>query len=169
MAHTSSCTFVCVPSKPLKLSEVQVRRIPSLENRVRHQWCTSKRPKFSFFNLRMNTERNAKDAKEKKAEEDDEDERLQKDSNFVFREFSKISAAACSIGLVLFFFDILVSLVALSIGLLYAVAVLLEVRGADTLFHRTMKGASNLVGSITNLARKGWSTLRREVRKGLED
>ncbi|CAN8076709.1 unnamed protein product [Agarophyton chilense] len=126
----------------------------------------------------FNTARNSKpqirltqvNRKQPQGSTDESEEEKQKDKSYALREFGKVSAGAILIGLVLFFFDILVSLVALSIGLVYAIAVLFEVRGADVLLTRIGNGASWL----WSMARKGicrawraWRSWRKDVRKRL--
>lgn len=107
--------------------------------------------------------------KEQKEFQDEEEKRLQNDKRYVFREFGKISAAAMCIGLVLFLYDILISLVAFGIGIVYAIAVLLEVRGADTLLTRMGSGVTSAWMATVRTIRDGYRAVRREVRKGLED
>lgn len=106
---------------------------------------------------------------EDKEFQDEEEKRLQNDKRYVFREFGKITAAAMCIGLVLLFYDILISLVALSIGCIYAISVLLELRGADTLVTRMVRGVTSMCNAITKTIQDGYRAVRREVRKGLED
>lgn len=107
--------------------------------------------------------------KEEKEFQDEEEKRLQNDKNYVFREFGKISAAAVGIGLILLFYDLLISLVAIGVGSIYAIAVLLEVRGADTLLTRMVRGVTSTWGVIRKTVQDGYRAVRREVRKGLED
>lgn len=106
---------------------------------------------------------------EDKEFQDEEKKRLQDDKKYVFREFGKITTAAMCIGLLLLFYDILISLVALSIGSIYAIAVLLEVRGADTLLSRMVHGVTSMWRAVTKTVQDGYRAVRREVRKGLED
>lgn len=101
--------------------------------------------------------------------QNEEEKRLQNDKRYVFREFSKVSAAAIGIGLVLFFYDILISLVAVGIGFVYAIAVLLDIPGTSTLFTRAAGGAISVWVKVSKSIRTGYRVIRREVRKGLED
>ena len=90
-------------------------------------------------------------------------------SKTAFRDFGKICLAATGIGIVVFFYDILASLLVLTIGGAYAIAVLFEVRGADTLIKRTLRSTRNFFSKVSLRVRDAWKALRREVRKGLED
>lgn len=90
-------------------------------------------------------------------------------SKTAFRDFGKICLAATGIGVLLFFYDILTSLFVLTIGGAYAIAVLFEVRGADTFIKRTIRSTKNFFTKVSVRARDAWKALRREVRKGLED
>lgn len=107
--------------------------------------------------------------KEEREFQDEEEIRLQNDRGYAFREFCRISVAAVGIGLVLFFYDILVSLVVFSIGIVYAGAVLLEVRGADQVLNRIGWGVVAVWSGVVSGVREGYRAVRREVRKGLED
>lgn len=100
--------------------------------------------------------------------EHEEDEK-QRDKSHALREFTKVASGAFLIGVVLLFYDLLVSLIALSIGLIYAIAVLFEVRGADTLLNRCAASVARLGSTAARGLREGWRALRKEVRKGLED
>lgn len=113
----------------------------------------------------MSTEQKKKD----KEFQSDEERRLQNDKKYMFREFAKISAASVGIGIVLLFYDMLISLVAVGIGSVYAIAVLLEVRGADTLLSRAVQGVSSAWRAFGRAVGDGYRAIRREVRKGLED
>lgn len=152
-----------------------VRSAPSLYAKKQRR-CTS-------FSLTMNEAQNQGSAnnenvndnvtnvqkKEDAKLQNEEEDKLQKNQYYVFREFGKISAVAVLIGLVLFFYDIIVSLMAMTVGLIYGLAVLFEVKGADTLISNTVKSSRALFSGIGKGCREGWRTLRREVRKGLED
>lgn len=83
----------------------------------------------------------------------DEDERLQNDRPYVMREFGKVAFVATLIGLVLFCFDILVSLVALTLGSVYALAVLFDIRFIT-------KRVSRLRGTFADLTSSSFKTLR---------
>lgn len=96
-------------------------------------------------------------------EEEDEEQRLQNDRPFVLREFGKLVLAAAGIGLILFFFDILVSLVALSFGALYALAVLFDVRFATNFVRRVRGTASASLSTFAKRARSAWSSIRRRI------
>lgn len=129
---------------------------------------TPKRMRSARVQLKMSVENGGKSDGTTPVSDDD-DEELQNDKGYVFREFAKVAAAACGIGLVLFFFDILISLLALSVGLVYALAVLFEVRGARSLINRTLKSGVSLFNVVRRSVQQGWRAIRREVRKGLED
>lgn len=101
--------------------------------------------------------------------QDEEEKRLQNDKPYVIREFSKICLSAVGIGVLLFFYDILVSLMVLGIGAIYAIAVLLEIKGADGFITRIGKGLTNAWNNLTSRVREGYRVVRREVRRGLED
>ncbi|PXF49868.1 hypothetical protein BWQ96_00028 [Gracilariopsis chorda] len=100
---------------------------------------------------------------------ENEDDEKQRDKSYALREFTKVASGAFLIGVVLLFYDFLVSLIALSIGLIYAIAVLFEVRGADTLLNRCAASVTRLCTTTAKGLREGWRALRRGVRKGLED
>ena len=101
--------------------------------------------------------------------QNEEEQKLQGNQYYVFKEFGKISAVAVLIGIVLFFFDMVVSLMAITIGIVYGLAVLFEVPGADSLIENTVKSGKAVLSGIGKGFGEGWRTLRREVRKGLED
>lgn len=98
----------------------------------------------------------------------DDDERLQRSPVYVYKEFAKVSAIAVLIGIVLFFYDILISLWVTTIGLIYALAVLFEIKGADTLFTNIRKASVKLAFLFADGVIKSWNVLRTEVRKALK-
>lgn len=98
-----------------------------------------------------------------KSDDELEDERLQQDKRYVFREFSKVTIAACGIGLVLFCFDILISLVALTLGGLYAIAVLFNIRFATEFVARVGVSCTSFGLSLRNAGRQLWARIRHRV------
>lgn len=162
MAFIASCLSVTHPVQ--ERNALQHRRLntSSFTENVRMRF--SSRSRLQFFEPSMNLER-----KEEKEFQSAEEKRLQNDKKYVFREFGKISAAAIGIGLVLLFYDLLISLIAVGIGSIYAIAVLFEVRGADTLPSRAIAGTVSMWRAFVGAVRDGYRAIRREVRKGLED
>lgn len=110
----------------------------------------------------MNTSSNA-NSNNKRSELSDEDEKLQNDKPFMFREFGKVSLAAVVIGLVLFCFDILVSLIALSIGALYALAVLFNIRFITNFFNRILNTFNDMRLNLTKIIHRLWTSLRHQL------
>lgn len=102
-------------------------------------------------------------------EHEDGEDNKQRDKSYAFREFGKVLAGAMLIGLLLFFYDLVISLMAFSIAIVYAIAVLFEVRPEDTLVMRTVSGAKVIATAATRRMRQSWQALRRKVRKLLED
>lgn len=70
------------------------------------------------------------------------------------REFGKVSAIAVGIGLILFCFDIIVSLLALSFAAVYGLAVLFDIRFITQSVKRFVLFFSNLRQSLMNMVRR---------------
>lgn len=85
------------------------------------------------------------------------------------REFGTVAVAATGVGLVLFCFDILISLVAISIAVFYGLAVLFDIRAITSLVARVSSAFLRAVLAVPTALRTAWKAVRREVRKGLED
>lgn len=83
------------------------------------------------------------------------------DSPCALAEFGRICLAACAIGLVLFFYDVLVSLVVVTIGGIYAVAVLLQVRGANSLLKRMMDAVVGVCAALESVVTEAVRRLKR--------
>lgn len=97
----------------------------------------------------------------------DDEERLQNDKPFMLREFGKVAAAATVIGIVLFCFDILVSLVALSLGAIYATAVLFDLRFFTNFVHRSFSLANRLRSLAFSRVQSLWTAMRSRISKKL--
>lgn len=93
----------------------------------------------------------------------DEDERLQNDRRYVMREFGKVAFVASLIGLVLFCFDIVISLVALTIGSVYALAVLFDIQFITNRVGRIRSMLTNVTYSTFKTARTKWDSLRSRI------
>lgn len=95
----------------------------------------------------------------------DEDERLQYDKPFMVREFGKVTAVAVVIGIILFFFDILVSLSALSLGAIYALAVLFDARFFTNFVHQLFASANNFRRLAVTRFQSAWSSVLDSISK----
>lgn len=93
----------------------------------------------------------------------DEDERLQNDRPYVMREFGKVAFVATLIGLVLFCFDILVSLVAITLGSVYALAVLFDIRFITNRVSRLRGTFADLTSSTFKTFRIKWESFRTRI------
>lgn len=164
--------FVAVPLRPLELhlgsstsvsTHQPVKRVrPCLSTCAMNAAGGSERPSRTKPQLGMKGRKN-------NTQEQDEDERLQNDRPFVLREFGKVALAAVGIGIILFCFDILVSLLALTVGGLYALAVLFDIRVATDMVARLRASVVTLWSNMIKRARRVWSSVRRQILNLTED
>lgn len=86
-----------------------------------------------------------------------------------FGRFVRIVATALLFLLVLFFFDILAGLAALTLGSFYAIAILFGVRDADLWVPRLRTFVVSRVIAVAHRVRDMYRFVRREIRSRLED
>lgn len=94
---------------------------------------------------------------------------VREDKRQALAEFGRICVAAFGIGLVMFFYDVLMSLIVVTIGSVYAVAVLLQVRGADLLLRRMMATVVAVWGGLVRIVGRGLTWLKGGGTKGVEE
>lgn len=96
----------------------------------------------------------SREEKNEEGEEGEEEVRLQNDKPLIMREFGKVAALAICIGVLLFCFDILVFLLALTIALIYTLAVVLDIRIITRSVRRLVDVIQRVRASLANLLRR---------------
>lgn len=111
----------------------------------------------------------AASARRQQEKEREEDDRLQHNKRYIFREFGKVALAAIGILVILFCLDILVSLLALTLGGLYIIAVLLKLHFVTDFVARAGVSFQAFSLSVMKTARDIWVMVRRSVISHLQE
>lgn len=157
IAFVSSVKIIHRSNALSSLSSPSVTRCVSKRIRVSTPRCTADAASFKPNNDSKNNNNNkgpVNSVKQPSSSTTDEDERLQNDRPFIMREFGKVSAIAVGIGLILFCFDIIVSLLALSFAAVYGLAVLFDIRFITQSVKRGVLFFSNLRQSVMNMVHR---------------